>query len=426
MNATILTRRLPPTWARGLATLLVLAGCRSAAETAPDLVLANVTVIDGLGGAPTPGRTIEIRGGRITAIRAARPNETSEPAVAGRFVIPGLIDSHVHLGHHTTELAPILDSLLRRGVTSVREMACCADRYPALDSQADSTPTPRIFFSAFWADSNFFAVDPRVRTTPRAGKLPWFLGVDDSTDLPAAIRAAKASGATGVKIYSNLSARLVSAVTAEAHVQGMRVWSHPVVFPTRPSLVVGAGVDVISHASLLVWEGADTLPDDYDRGHPFNPFGPPAPYASVPPDAPAVQAVLTAMRERGTILDATVSTVRRSVSEAAFAWAVRVTADAHRMGIPLAAGTDQEPFVGGHPALLAELEVLTTDVGLTPLEVLTTATRHGARALGLETSLGSIEVGKTADLVVLAGDPAQDVRHLREVVHVIKGGRLVR
>ena len=97
MNATVLPHRLRPTRALGLATLLALAGCRSAAETAPDLVLANVTVIDGLGGAPTPGRTIEIRGGRITAIRAARPNETSEPAVAGHFVIPGLIDSHVHL-----------------------------------------------------------------------------------------------------------------------------------------------------------------------------------------------------------------------------------------------------------------------------------------------------------------------------------------
>lgn len=404
--------------------LLGVAACRPVAEPVSDLVVANVTVIDGLGGVPVPGRTIEIRNGKIAAIRAARPGEMS-PAGAARFVIPGLIDSHLHLGQDAATLRPILDSLLRGGVTSAREMACCADLYQGLDSEADSTRMPRLFYSAFWADSAFFAVDPRVSATPRAGKLPWFLGVDTSTDLPAAVRAAKASGATGIKIYSNLTPQLVAAITAEAHVQGMRVWSHPVVFPTRPSVVVSAGVDVISHANLLVWEGADTLPSDYDRGHPFNPFGPPAPYATVPPDAPSVTRVLESMRDRGTILDATVSTIQGSVSEAAFAWAVRVTALAHRMGIPLAAGTDRGHFVDAYPAVLAELEVLVKDVGLTPLEALTAATRNGARVLGLESTLGTVEAGKLADLVVLGSDPTRDIRYLRDIVQVIKGGRLV-
>ena len=55
---------------------------------------------------------------------------------------------------------------------------------------------PRIFYSAFVADANFFAVDPRIAQTPGAGKLPWLLAVDDSTNLVAAVKAAKASGAT--------------------------------------------------------------------------------------------------------------------------------------------------------------------------------------------------------------------------------------
>ena len=409
----------------GLA-LVALCACRTAADPAPDLVLANVTVIDGRGGAAVPDQTIEIRAGKIVAIRPARAADADSLSVAGRFVIPGLIDSHMHLGQNAATLSQILDSLLRGGITSFREMACCANLYQPLASQVDSIPLPRVFFSAFWADSSFFAEDPRVSKTPGAGHLPWFLGVDETTKLPEAVRAARASGVTGIKIYSNLDARLVAAITKEAHAQGLRVWSHPVVFPTRPSAVVAAGVDVISHANLLVWEGADTLASTYDRGHRFNPFGPPAPYASVPPDAPSVVRVLEAMRERGVILDATVSTVRGAVSEAAFTWAVRVTALAHKMGIPIAAGTDREHFVEGYPALFAELEVLVTAVGLTPLEALTAATRNGARVLGKESQLGTVEVGKVADLVVLGADPSTDVRHLRDVVIVLKGGRPIR
>ncbi|MEO8450849.1 MAG: amidohydrolase family protein [Gemmatimonadota bacterium] len=417
-----MTRRRP---ALVLPLLIVLAACRSPAERAPDLVIANVAVIDGLGSAPVSGRTIEVRDGKISKIRAATEGEASSIPAAGRFVIPGLIDSHMHLGQDAGKLTPILDSLLRGGVTSLREMACCADLYQHLDSQADSTRTPRIFYSAFFADSTFFVVDPRVSSTPHAGKLPWFLGVDHSTDLKAAVQAARASGATGIKIYSNLDARLVAAITAEGHAQGMRVWSHPVIFPTRPSAVVAAGVDVISHASLLVWEGAETMPNDYDSGHPFNAFGPPAPYATVPPDAPSVLRVLDSMRSRGTILDATVSTVRGAVSEASFAWATRVTALAHGKGIPIAAGTDRQQFVDGHPAVLAELEVLVKDVGLTPLEAISAATRIGARVVGMESTLGTVEVGKIADLVVLSDDPSRDIRNLQGVVAVIKGGRLV-
>jgi imidazolonepropionase-like amidohydrolase len=408
----------------GPAALLALTACGRTAP-APDLVLANVTVIDGRGGTPVASRTIEVRSGRITAIRAARAGETSTIPLAGRFVIPGLFDSHMHIGQDSAALGPVLDSLLRRGVTSVREMACCADLLRRVAGSIDSARGPRVFYSAFWSDSTFFAIDPRVRNVPGAGKLPWLFAVDSATDLRRAIEAARESGATGIKIYSNLAERTVAGIAAEAHRQGMRVWSHPVVFPTRPSAVIAAGVDVVSHASLLVWEGADSVPDDYDRGHPFNAFGPPAPFASVPPDAPSVTGVLEAMRQRGTILDATISTVRGAVSEQAFNWAARVTARAHGMGIPIAAGTDQRTFVDGHPALLAELEALVQDAGLTPLEAITAATRTGARVVGRDSTLGTIEPGKFADLVVLSADPSGDIRALRSVVHVIAGGRLV-
>jgi len=410
------------------ALAIALLACRPStpAGDPTDLVLPSVTVIDGLGGQPVAARTIEIRNGAIVAIRPARPDDRDSLGVAGGFVIPGMFDTHMHLGQDATTLPQILDSLLRSGVTSVREMACCADLYRPLASEADSTAMPRIFYSAFWADPVFFRVDPRVSSTPGAGTAPWLLGVADTTDLPAAIRAAKTAGATGIKIYSNLGPATVAAIVGEAHAAGLRVWSHPVIFPTRPSEVIGAGVDVVSHAALLVWEGADSVPRRYNEGHPFNAFGPPAPYASVPPDSPAVLRVLEAMRDRGTILDATISTMRRAVSEEAYRWAVATTAAAHRMGVSIVAGTDREQFVDGYPAVHAELAALVADAGLSPLEAITAATANAARAVGAGDRLGSVEVGKLADLVVLDADPSTAIGNARRVTRVLKGGRVVR
>ncbi len=63
---------------------------------------------------------------------------------------------------------------------------------------------------------------------------------------------------------------------------------------------------------------------------------------------------------------------------------------------------------------------------LTPLEYIKAGTRGGARAIGIEASTGTIEAGKTADLLILAADPAADIRNTRRIVHVIQRGRDVR
>ena len=199
-----------PTWSSVWIALLVSAwiallsawtgGCSSAERVAtgvPDLVLSNVTVINGLGGAPLSRQTIEIHDGIITAVRASGPGDSQALDVAGHYVTPGLIDSHVHLPTDEATLRTHLDSLLGVGITSVRDMACCADLHSRIRAGADSAQVPRVFSSAFWADPVFFAGDPRVMGVPGTGSLPWFLAVTDSTDLESAVRNAKNSGASG-------------------------------------------------------------------------------------------------------------------------------------------------------------------------------------------------------------------------------------
>ena len=410
-----------PLLASGVFLLAACARPDSTPGPTPDLVLANVTVIDGLGSAPQPNQTIEVTAGRITSVRPALRDEVGTVDAAELFVTPGLIDSHKHIVERDMDgITRVLDSMLRAGITSAREMACCAADYAELSASADTAQFTRLYWSAFWAGPTFMRDDPRVQPTySSVGHASWLLAVTDTTDLDAALRGAREMGATGIKIYSDLPPALMTTIATSANNVGMRVWSHPVVFPTRPSVVAASGVHVISHAALFVWEGAAELPDTYNGSHPFNPFGPPAPYESVSPDAPEVTAVLEIMRERGMILDATIATISGSVGEEASVWAVELTRRAHEMGIPISTGTDG-------PSLFDETEMLVESVGLTPLEVIASATSVGAAVIGVADDFGSVEVGKVADLVVYENDPSADITVLRRPLFVIRGGKVVR
>ena len=383
-----------------------------------DYVLVGVTVIDGTGAAPKPNQTIEIRDGRFVTIRHTVPGDTATLEVSGSFVTPGLIDAHVHLPQDRELLATTLDSMLSLGITSTRQMSSLPE-YAQLLSEAESIQHTRVFRAAYWAGPTYMRDDPRVRDAyAAAGHVPWLMAVTDTTDLEAALLGARESGMTGIKMYSDIEPSLVKDIAGSARAAGFQVWSHAAVFPAKPSEVVESGVDVISHAAFFVWEGTTELPPTYNHPHQWNPFGPPAPYGTVSPDDPAVVTVLATMRDRGVILDPTIS-VMAYLSDEARTWAVNLTRLAHEMGIPIAAGTDAA-------LLFDEIEALVNDVGMNPLEAIVSATLVGAAVIGADEDFGTIEAGKVADLVVYPADPSVDITALRRPSHVIKGGEHVR
>jgi imidazolonepropionase-like amidohydrolase len=105
---------------------------------------------------------------------------------------------------------------------------------------------------------------------------------------------------------------------------------------------------------------------------------------------------------------------------------LRVAGAMHRAGVPLLAGSDApNPGVVPGIALHQELELLVR-AGLTTMEALQTATRNPARYLGMADSLGTVEAGKLADLVLLDADPLADIRNARRIHAVIANGRVVR
>jgi imidazolonepropionase-like amidohydrolase len=250
--------------------------------------------------------------------------------------------------------------------------------------------------------------------------------VDDLTNLPLAVAMARGTYATAVKIYANLPGRLVSAITAEAHRQGMKVWAHGMVFPATPAEVVDAGVDTVSHTCYLAYQAMNRRPDAYQHRFPIE-------TSLFQHDNPTMAALFADMRRRHTILDATVH-VYRAVEEAArksgqpplctVEFAARLTNQAYRSGVDIVTGTDGDtPLSDPWPSLFDEFELFGGPAHMIPADVIRAATLTGARAMGQEKDMGSIEPGKLANLVVLSANPLGDVRNMKSVVLTVKRGR---
>ena len=395
----------------------------------PSVITAYIgaTLIDGTGRAPITDSVIVVQGNRITAIGALSdikvPDGASKVSLRGRYVIPGLVNTHVHLA--SPPLPEIAKAYLRRelysGVTTVRDMAGDARLLGELKREAlrGEIASPDIYYSALVAGPGFFA-DPRVAVSLEGwipGTAPWMHAVDEKTDLRQLIAEAKGTGATGIKVYADLSVALIREVTAEAHRQGMKVWAHAFVPPTLPSEVAESGVDSMSHADLVAYELADPVPHRYKDLSPIDPR------AAQP--TPRIDRVLEVMAHNHIVLDGTVNVsylypskkFPRGVAPA-------IAGEAFRHGVLLCTGTDDDPdFHVADSRLLDEIERLVRESGLSPMDVISAATANGALVLGIDDQVGVLANGKTASFVILKRDPLRDIRNLRSVEIVVKQGK---
>jgi imidazolonepropionase-like amidohydrolase len=416
---------------------------RPAARSEPPFALASVTVIDGRGGAPLRDRTVVVADGRIADIfptgSRRLPASTTVYSLPGHVVIPGLIDSHVHLGTRPREPA-LVEALLRNallgGVTTVRDMGGNGPIVAGLSARQrrGEIEAPAIVYatlvtgpySAFWTEGDVggFVAGDRPR-----GETPWWRRLRDERDVPALIRDARAFGAAGIKVHSGLSPALLAIVAREARRAGLHVWSHAAVTPALPQDAVAAGVEVLSHADMIAFAGLDHLPpvpriEEY-RAAAF------AAATGTDPDGAAVTRLFEAMIRRGTILEPTlfiidappnIDAAGRARLAAAQRFAFAVTRRANALGVAVSAGTDS--IGGSSPNLHAELQLL-VQAGLTPLQAITAATATAARAAGVERDRGLLARGLRADLVILCRDPSSDIRNTLAVLAVVHDGRIL-
>lgn len=404
-------------------------------------VYRRATLIDGTGGPAQHLMTIVADGAEIVLV--APDDQVTEDQgdgtqvfdLAGQFVIPGLIDSHEHIA--TPPNRAVAEATLRRhaygGVTAIRIMA---DDLRQVSDLARATrvgeiPGPDIHYAALMAGPGFFD-DPRtwqVSQGETPGSVPWMQAITDETDLTLAVAMARGTHATAIKIYADLPGSSVAAITAEAHRQGIGVWAHGAVFPASPGEVIRAGVDSVSHVTMLAYEAAaehlssykDKPPIDYDR------------FAAG--DDPQIESLFAQMWSRGTILDATASMWTRTWdaptdpagqarASANSGLSASLTAQAYRAGVSISTGTDYETDPQyPYPALHDEMTFLAQHCGIPAEQVIRCATLVGARSIGAEATMGTIGAGKLANFVVLARDPLADMANLRSITFVVKRGR---
>lgn len=419
-----------------VAALLTVAVAR---QPGPAIVLPNVTIIDGTGAAPRQAMTVVVRDGRIAEIFETGEREPPAGgrtlATDGRFVTPGFIDTHVHLAANdrpASIVASLLRATLMGGVTTVRDMGGNGAVLGRLrtTSQADPAASPDVLTAAVFAgrDAFWFADSARAgyfNGGQPPGTTPWLVAVEEGTNLREAVSRAKAWGAAGIAVDARLTGRQIRAIAEAARREQLAVWAHGIVWPATPRDAVDARVHSLHPATDLAWHGR--------TGPPVAAIGTPAGLArameTVPVDAPAIRELLDRMRDRQVALEPTLfagvqaaafAGNDRAAIERQVAWSAGVTAQARERGVMVLAGTDA---VGGSsPNLHVELQLLVTRAGFSPLEAIRAATFDAARALGVAGTVGSIAVGRRADLVVLARSPADDIRNTQTVLMVMRGG----
>jgi imidazolonepropionase-like amidohydrolase len=398
------------------------------------VVIRNVTLIDGNGGKPRSNVSILIAEDSIIGIvddERDIPIESKIFDFTGHYVIPGLIDSHAHVAFDSRSQSnreytnARLRHALYGGITTVRDMVGDGRVLTSLarDAVLDEIESPDIYYSTYIAAPEFLYSDPRLIPSSRGaalGKTSYMMALDEDDDLKEAITLARGSGATGIKVYAEYDREMFRKLTEEAHRQGMKVWAHAALVPAKPSDVVAAGPDVISHVEMFFFE----LYEFYEAREKQTNKSFDFPNMKV--DEPVIVKVFEEMERKNVILDATlISEKRLEYGKGWFKYCADLVALAHKMGVLIAAGTDNMGEPNDHylPNLFEEMESYVDYSGLTPLEAITTATLNGAKSIGIEETHGTLEVGKKANMVILKADPSRNIRNAREIKLTIKNGK---
>jgi enamidase len=417
----------------------------------PVVALTHVRVIDGTGASGRTDQTLVIRDGAIAALGDSRtvtiPAGARVLDLTGKSVIPGLVMVHEHLFYPTGPgiYGNVAESFTRLylagGVTSMRtggNMNGFTDIGIKRDIDAGRKPGPWIDATGPYLEGPGLGLDQVHELT----------GPEDARRM---VNFWADEGATSFKAYMHVTRAELAAAIEEAHKRGLKVTGHlcSVTFREAASL----GIDDLEHAFFVATDFvSDKKPDecpgqaagqatvaavdpksdavrtliaDLVRQHValtstltvFETFVPGRP---LPPGLEMLEPQLRAQFEKRHAANANNS---RSPYSALYAKASALELAFVRAGGLLITGTD--PTGGG--GVIAgysnerALELL-VEGGFTPLEAIKIGTLNGATFLGRNDKVGSIALGKQADLVVLAGDPSAHIADVRNVELVFKQG----
>lgn len=352
----------------------VITGDRSATSIA----IVNVNVVPMDQDRVIQSQTVLIENGRIANIGAASsvqvPAGSLRIDAKGKYLLPGLIDMHVHI--RSSEL----DKYLPAGVTSVRNM-WGYNELPAIirDIEAGTRKGPRIFSLT----AGFDGSPPQWPQTQIS---------DDPAVIGALIDRQYDLGFREIKVYQRLSRAAYDTIVAIAKRKGMTFAGHMPPFVGLEH-VLASGQRSIEHL------GGYSIGGQLD-------------------------AQIAATVQRGTYNCPTIA-VQSLLSPSREAGLRTITGALHARGARLLVGTDAGIDVTqAGSSIHDELELFVTS-GIPPFDALLGATRTAAEYLGQSDAIGTIGVGKEADLILVRDNPLQDIRSTRDIEAVIVDGKLL-
>jgi len=437
---------------------------------AADLLIRNARLLDGTGAPPRANVSILVRAGRIAAI-GNLPTDANVPTldVAGASVLPGLIDSHVHLSvvpgsEIRQDSAATLRALrlqqlrayLACGVTTVLDAGIEPEIARELKTAlAAGAPGPTLLFLG----------PPFI---PPGGYGAFSRAVETPEQVRVQFDVAQSLGAVGIKLmletgwspFASLpmhSAQILRKLVQEAAHRKLPIYVH-----ASSERDYDAALDLGAHAIMhgLLYRDAELTPAFITRMQrsgayqistlsvmdalriEFEPKRLELPLTQLTVPA-SVLATARDPRSGRILAESRVASVagwlpspaRRAAAaynfsnhaiRKAVSSASRAIAAENRAGIPIVAGSDSGndpivPYLFHGVTTLREIELLGS-AGLSTAQALAAATRTPAQMLDLTSEIGSLERGKRADLVIVRGDPLQDLRNLRDVLWTVKDG----
>ncbi|WP_282636490.1 amidohydrolase family protein [Sphingobacterium thalpophilum] len=416
------------------------------------LLLRDVTLIDGNGGQPQEHADILLQGDTIAAIgKNLDSSNITVIDLTGKTVLPALISDHVHIGSlkGTTNKA---ENYTRDNILS--QLKKYQD-YGVLTIFVAGSDRPYLFESSI-RDSSATGLFPgaRIHTAGYgfgvpAGAPPINFAMDnvyrptDVKQISAEMDSLQQTKPEVVKIwvddfggqFKKMNPAIYKAVVDEAHKRSLRVMAHAYYLSDARQLVAD-GVDIIGHSirdsiidDALVQQikakdivyiptlSLDEFAYIYDRRPEWinDPFF----KASL---EPGVYEMITSEKYQTDLKNS--PAYARNIH--AFETALKNLKKLYDAGVLIALGTDSGAMPLRAQGFSEHLELeLMVQAGLTPLQAITVATKNAAQVLKIDNKFGTVEKGKTADLLIVDGNPANNIKDTRKIVSVYKAGKEV-